>query len=85
MKDYTGFYEVQDSNSITEALGITPEREKELKELFSKCITPDNKVTESMELFWKYCDHPNEFAFCIFHYGCMMTLSKVIDNELFKL
>lgn len=71
MKEYTKMFEYSDADgiSITEALGISNEREEQLKELIPQIVEENSRVSQTLEALWNEANHPNEFAWMVFIYG----------------
>lgn len=86
MKEYTGVYELssEDGLSITAALGIPDDREKELKKLLPKLVEENDRVSETLEAIWQVANHPNEFAWMVFIYGANTGLEQAKKLDFFK-
>lgn len=69
MKAYNKVTELADCNSIPEALGITDNRVEYLKNAIVAMANSNDRITQSFEKLWEVCDHPNEYAWCLFIYG----------------
>jgi len=52
-----------DSSKVTEALGITPERFKELSEIGVKAYKESDKFTDALKKGYAQVKHPNELYF----------------------
>ena len=80
MKDFTGVYEISTDDGITNALGISDERREELENIIKKSVKDCNRITETLAEIWNRCDHPNEYAWCVFMYGSNMGIHKALEN-----
>lgn len=86
MREYTGVYELDSSDDITinDALGISEQRLDELKELLPKLVEKNDRVSETLEAMWNAVDHPNEFAWMVYIYGCNTGLQRSKSVDLLK-
>ena len=69
-----------ESTKITEVLGITPEREKELDDLIKEKFEQEDTITDTMSEISKYLKHANELAYCMFHIGAHIGRSKAMEG-----
>lgn len=79
--NYKAVYELSDSESISDALGITDDRMKELEKIVKTCANDCDRITETLVDLWNKCNHPNEYAWCVFMYGTNLGVHKAM-NEL---
>lgn len=86
MREYTGVYELsnEDGSTITAALGITEEREAELKKKLPRIIEDNNRVSQTLEAIWNEVDHPNEYAWMVFIYGANTGLEQAKKADFLK-
>jgi len=78
--NYTAVHELSDSESISEALGLTDERMDELSNIIKQSSNDCNRITETLADLWDKCNHPNEYAWCVFMYGCNMGTHKAVTE-----
>lgn len=86
MKDYTGVYELTADGdvSISEGLGISKERSKELEELMPQLLEKHDRVSETLEAIWNVTNHPNEFAWMAFIYGANIGVNQAKKTDFLK-
>lgn len=77
---YTAVHELSDSESVSEALGLTDERMEELTKLVKSSTNDCNRITETLVDLWEKCNHPNEYAWCVFMYGANTGVNKAISE-----
>lgn len=66
-KDYLRVTAINpDSENMTEAFGITPERFKELDIVCVTAMRSTEKFSGAVEMISQQCKHPNELAMCVF-------------------
>lgn len=78
--NYTAVHELSTTDSISEALGITDERMEELGNMIKQSSDDCNRITETLADLWKKCNHPNEYAWCVFMYGSNMGAHKALSE-----
>ena len=78
--NYRAVYELADSDSISEALGLTDERMEELTKIVKSSANECNRITETLVDLWNKCNHPNEYAWCVFMYGTNLGVHKTINE-----
>lgn len=86
MKNFTGVYELsnEDGSTITAALGITQEREAELKKKLPRIIQENDRVSQTLEAIWNEVDHPNEYAWMVFIYGANTGIEQAKKADFLK-
>lgn len=67
---------IEDSNSISTALGITENRDKELVILLGKALNETDTIVDAMVYISKEITHANELAYCQFQLGVAITKLK---------
>ena len=83
MEKYTGLYELESgSESMPVALGINESRENELDAILEKCVKGNSTISATFVDLWNNVDHPNEFAYVMFHYGTKMGANKALEGFL---
>jgi hypothetical protein len=77
-----------ESNTISEALGMTEERFEELGEFVTELIedkSSSSKITEDLHQISLFAKHANELStMCMFygkHYGKLQMLSEIADID----
>ena len=73
--------EVSKSNSLTDALGISEDRCRELIKIVMRAEVDTNSVSEAAEVISRSCNHPNELFFVSFVLGSkieMMNAAKAL-------
>lgn len=63
-----------DTESLTEALGITPERYEAIKDLTVSAFRKTDKLSEAMVVISKEIKHINEYSMC------MLMLQQIIEG-----
>ena len=77
---YTGVHEISTSDVVTEALGLTDERVEELRNILKNSTHECNRITETLSDLWSKCNHPNEYAWCVFMYGSSLGVNKALSE-----
>lgn len=70
-----------ESDKISDVLGITPEREEELQDLVKSTYkTEESTITDNFVEISKQCKHANELAYTIFHLGAHVGKGRAIKE-----
>lgn len=78
--NYTAVYELSDNEKITEALGINETRANELERIVKSTVNDCDRITETLAVLWDKCNHPNEYAWCVFIYGANTGVQKAMGD-----
>lgn len=68
----------EDSSKISEVLGITEKRAKELDKIIKDSYINHDTLTDSMQVMSEEVEHVNELAYMCFHMGA--THTRILEN-----